>query len=80
MEKQSNQLLARKRAGWLLFSMLMMMAAPLVSIILYRPNFWSELFGINETMFRIPLAWILGGQHYLRIRHIYYASSSYSTA
>lgn len=61
MKIQSNQLLARRRAGWLLLGMSTMMAAPLVSIMIYKPNFWSELFGINETMFRIPLAWMLAG-------------------
>lgn len=61
MKIQSNQLLARRRAGWLLLGMSTMMAAPLVSIMIYKPNFWSELFGINETTFRIPLAWVLAG-------------------
>lgn len=59
MEKQSNQILVRRRAGWLLFSMSAMMTVPLVSIMLHKPDFWSELFGINETIFRIPLSWIL---------------------
>lgn len=61
MKIQSSQLPARRRAGWLLLGMSTMMTVPLISIMIYRPNFWSGLFGINEMMFRIPLAWMLAG-------------------